>query len=316
MSALRPITLAMIVASSACSRPSPSSSDAGDKDAAAPMILAVSASATLPPSTVRHKSSPPGAMVLLKGGRFKMGTDGGGPGTEASRPAHWVTVSSFRMDVTEVTVSAYQACVNAGACKEPVEQKGEECTWTFPELDAHPVNCVTWSQADAYCRWAGKELPTEAMWEYAAAGQVDRYFPWGSAVPGREWGAPPDLDTYLSRCDRLSLCSRVSPQDGRADRCSRTCPPGSAPKGNTPAGVQDMAGNVAEWTADFYCGYDEKQCGNKARAVRGGYNADGGYGAWTKNRIGANPNEASGNLGFRCAQRASNEEGSAEAKMP
>lgn len=305
----------------ACSRPGPAPAPAGsvEHDASpsvqAPTAASVAMSAAAP--AARHKASPPGPLVLLKGGKFKMGTDGVGPGTEDSQPARWVTLPSFRLDIGEVTVSAYQACVSAGACTEPQKPANpgrERCTWSFPELDELPINCVVWSQAEAYCKWAGKELPSEEMWEYAAAGQVGRDFPWGWGIPGRDWGEPPDFEQYVSRCLRERLCSRTLP-GGRVEYCSQLCPPGSAPKGNTPAGIQDMAGNVAEWTASFFCPHDKPKCETKERTVRGGLTS-GGHGAWTRRRSGLEPNSTMENLGFRCAQRVGENEDVSKAKMP
>jgi formylglycine-generating enzyme required for sulfatase activity len=221
-----------------------------------------------------------------------MGTDGVGPGTENMGPAHTVKLPDFRLDVTEVTVAAYRACVNAGGCTAARRSIDgvyrEHCTWDVAGVDTDPINCVTWIQADVYCKWAGKELPTEEQWEYAARGKTGRDFPWGMAIRGHDnWGAPDDVITYVRGCDI----------DWRA-----TCPVGSAPKGNTPEGVKDMAGNVAEWTASIYCKYDNPRCGGEERALRGDSNTSAGQRLVGTFRGGVDPGEARDNIGFRCAQ--------------
>lgn len=130
------------------------------------------------------------------------------------------SVGTFELDVTEVTVAAYQACVDAGVCTVP--KSGERCNWGRRGRGAHPINCVDWEQANAFCGWAGKRLPTEEEWEYAARGNAGRTYPWGETAPSR-----------------TKLC---------LDRGDGTCPVCSRPSGSTPSGLCDMAGNVWEWT--------------------------------------------------------------------
>ena len=172
----------------------------------------------------------PTGMVFIAGTSFLMGDS---DGLLFDSPAHRVTLSSYCIDRTEVTVSAYRACTDSG-CTTP--ELGFECAlygnWTRTDHENHPINCVYWTQARAYCRSGGGDLPTEAQWEYAARGNDGRRYPWGSAVPSNEgcWGH--------------------SPGDGEL-----TCPVGSFPAGASPFGLLDMAGNVSEWTADWYWPY-------------------------------------------------------------
>jgi formylglycine-generating enzyme required for sulfatase activity len=235
-------------------------------------------------------------MILLRGGTFQMGTDGVGPGTEDMGPAHTVKLPDFRIDETEVTVAAYRACVNAGGCTaaEP-KAKGqlEGCTWDEAGLDSDPINCVTWPQADAYCKWAGKQLPTEEQWEYAARGKSGRDFPWGMGIPAHDnWGAPDDVESYITAC----------PVGWHGSVYRTTCPVGGALKGNTPEGVKDLGGNVAEWTASLYCKYDSPRCGDERRVVRGGSNRSAGSRLVGTFRGCTEPMGAIDEIGFRCAQ--------------
>jgi formylglycine-generating enzyme required for sulfatase activity len=97
-----------------------------------------------------------------------------------------VTLSAYCIDRTEVTVAAYRRCVEAGTCAaagvaHEAERKDRNAGKSG--VDDHPINCVDWSMADAYCKWAGGRLPTEAEWEYAARGSDGRRFPWGSEPP-------------------------------------------------------------------------------------------------------------------------------------
>ena len=173
-------------------------------------------------------------MILVPAGLF---TRGSMQGDSDEVPVR--TLDAFTIDKYEVSVSQYRACVEAGKCAKPGRflgaQHGYEedlCNGTRPDRDNHPINCMRWWEADQYCRWAGKRLPTEAEWEKAARGTDGRRFPWGGEQ---------------ANCDRAVI-------DDGGDGCGRetTWPVGSKPGGQSPYGVEDMSGNVWEWVDDWY----------------------------------------------------------------
>lgn len=139
------------------------------------------------------------------------------------------SLPAFSIDRTEITISAYQTCVDAGACTAPDE--GEACNWGVSGRERHPVNCVDWSQASAFCAWRGARLPTEWEWEKAARGTEGAMNPWG---------------------DDPADCSRAVIDEGTGNACGlgdTTFEVGSKPAGASPFGAVDMIGNVWEWTS-------------------------------------------------------------------
>ncbi len=226
-----------------------------------------------------------------------MGSDGVGYGTEDEGPSKFVVAPSFRIDVTEVTTSAYRACVEAGGCSAPMVEKTyipRACNWNYEHTDNDPVDCVTWHQAIDYCTWAKKELPTEDLWEYASRGKVGRDFPWGWSVAGHDWGAPDDINERMNgHCQGARIAAGLE---------GHTCPVGGAPKGDTPEGIHDLGGGVGEWTASPFCKYDKPGCGSPLRSVRGGPNRSGEQ-VRGVHRFGFVPAMAFQDVGFRCAQR-------------
>jgi len=246
-------------------------------------------------------------MVVIPGGSFDMGSDA--PEANADeRPVHRVTVATFRMDLTEVTVKAYRACVEARACSEPdayLPEKGNYrifCNWKHPERrDLHPINCVDYPQARAFCAWAGKRLPTEEEWEYEARGGADgRKYPWGQGEPTFR-----HLNGCGSECSPNLVAHRFP--GGRmlypaSDGWPETAPVGSFPAGASKHGVLDLAGNVWEWTASPYASYDGTHAEAK-RVLRGG--SWGGWDAQTErasNRFRLDETSRAQFLGFRCAR--------------
>jgi formylglycine-generating enzyme required for sulfatase activity len=136
------------------------------------------------------------------------------------KPMHTVTLAAFEIDVNEVTQEEYAACVAAKACTVP------SCEWDCTTAGM-PAGCIDFSQAKAYCAFAGKRLPTEAQWEKAARGTDGRKFPWGNQA---------------TDCDRVNMAGCGDAAD----------PVGSHPNGASPYGALDMSGNMVEMVADWY----------------------------------------------------------------
>ena len=218
-----------------------------------------------------------GDQVLVEAGEFIVGCresiDVGCAASEkAARP---LTLPSFSIDRTEVTVAAYRACVEAGVCSEP--DSGGACNYAMADRERHPVNCVDWNQSEAYCAWRGDRLPTEWEWERAARGTRGDRFPWGDA----------SVD-----------CSRAVIDDGSGNACGKgdgTFEVGSKPDGASSEGALDLIGNVWEWTSST-------PEGSSSRIVRGGaYYVE-------SNQLRASlgipfaPNGRADYVGFRCAR--------------
>jgi|GEM_PF-867020 len=207
-------------------------------------------------------------------------------------PYHEVTLSGYYIDTMEVTVSAYGDCVTAGGCTAPTT--GSFCNWGVAGKDNHPVNCVDWTQATAYCTWAGKRLPTEAEWEKAARGTDGRKYPWGNETATCHYAVMFDGD---------HVC-------GGGEATSAVC---EMPAGDSPYGLCDMSGNVWEWVSDWYDSgyYADSPSSNPTgpdsswgRVVRGGaYDAAPSIIRVSK-RLDSVPSYAGDNLGFRCARDA------------
>lgn len=224
----------------------------------------------------------PGSMVRLAAGRVRVGSDDGDPD---ERPRREVDVAAFELDALEVTVADYRRCVAAGACAP--SGPGADCNGA--ERPSHPVDCVGWDDATAFCAWAGKRLPTELEWEYAARGPEGRTYPWGEAPPAHR-----------------ACWSGEGSAAGREQRT--TCVVGTHPDGATPQGIHDLAGNVWEWTADPYCPYDAPGCIDERRVFRGGgFNNFVSQYLRSADRTRDKPTTRNGNLGFRCARSVGRE---------
>jgi serine/threonine-protein kinase len=227
--------------------------------------------------------------------------------------AREVTLSKgFFIDRNEVTVHAYQACLarrmcsaadhvvipaeaeevgleNVSPSKEFSDTWSRRCNEPRKALD-HPVNCVDFSNAESYCRFRGRRLPTEAEWERAARGEGGRPFAWGADEP----------DCGRSCFDKNGAC-RV------AGESVTTCTAGSYPNDATPDGLYDLGGNVAEWVLDGFvpspaAGVDPK--GDPAaprRVVRGASFLDDKDALRATHRTGVMPGTAHVSIGFRCA---------------
>ena len=186
-----------------------------------------------------HVQAQQAKLVWIAGGRLVRG--------ELRDPsmARSVVIRPFEMDRTEVTVDDFLTCVRGGACSE--SRMAENCNARLPGHGNYPVNCVTWRDSVAFCAWAGKRLPTEDEWEYAARGVTERAYPWGEDAP-----AP------------LLGCFQPAHEPG-------SCEVGTYPRGASPFGILDMAGGVFEWTTTQPCDCPDGICpACDKRVVRGG----------------------------------------------
>jgi formylglycine-generating enzyme required for sulfatase activity len=229
-------------------------------------------------------------MVRVPGGTFEMGSTAR---DDHASPVHVVSVGDFEIDATEVTVDAYARCQRAGACSPRSSHAGDDgwrCNGRSrgESRDQAPANCMTFGQAEAYCHWAGKRLPTEEEWEYAARGTDGRTYPWG------EWGKNHDGYPAFPH----AYCAVPGSEIGyRA---------GSLAKNVSPFGVRDMAGSVWEWTTGLYAATYDTAPTTRARVLRGGefgWSSEPDcrpYGA--AYRLGRDPGSADSNLGARCAR--------------
>jgi len=245
----------------------------------------------LPPTP----SATPG-MVYVPAGEFTMGSD---EGDSDEKPVHTVYLDAFYIDKTEVTNAQYQKCVEAGACQAPTICDWGEPTYGDASKADHPVVCVSWDGAKAYCEWAGKRLPTEAEWEKAARGTDGRVYPWGNTFDG----------SRLNFCDRN--CESDWKDSDADDGYAQTALVGSYPQGASPYGALDMAGNVGEWVADWYDSgyYSQSPARNppgpdsgESRVLRGGSWSGAPLYVRCAIRFWINPDLRYSNLGFRCAR--------------
>lgn len=239
------------------------------------------------PSVIARRGKHPlePEWVTLEGGSFRMGAE---DLSDRERPVHEVTLSPFKIARYPVTNAAYREYVHAGEAQPPQHwEKGE-----IPEgKENHPVVIVSWEDAVAYCKWLNEKLglkndarihlPTEAQWEFAAAGVAGIKYPWGDAEP-----------------DERRANFGMSIGD--------TTPVDAYPAGATPEGVIDLAGNVLEWCQDWYSKYPDQQQTDplgpdtgESRVLRGGSFYDGPEGLRCAYRYGYAPGGRYGYVGFR-----------------
>ena len=246
------------------------------------------------------------AMVFVPAGTFTMGDTIAQAMAECQKfendcqqswftseqPPHNVALNAYWIDKTEVTNFMYAMCVKAGACQMPSQSSSSTRASYYgnPQFDNYPVTFVNWTNASAYCTWAGARLPTEAEWEKAARGADGSTYPWGNISPSCSLA---NLDPYgKSACE------------------GDTSMVGSYPSGASPYGALDMAGNVWDWVNDWYGAayYASSPASNPPgpssgtlRVLRGG--------SWTNNENGMRsairvwniPSLSYDYFGFRCA---------------
>jgi iron(II)-dependent oxidoreductase len=232
-------------------------------------------------------------MMLIPATTFTMGSPPG-LGEVDEQPAHAVTLSAFEIDRFEVTAGQYWDCVAAGVCAAPdgYASQTQPHYLNDPAFDRHPMINVPWTEANRYCNWQGRRLPTEAEWEMAASWDVAKkaklQWPWGNEAGLANVG------------------------DSSAGEAAAV---GSFPADRSPLGVMDMAGNVSEWVLDWYkvdyysvaddtdpLGPTSRRGEGSGRVVRGGSFADPLVEARTANRRQQAETYGYPTVGFRCAR--------------
>jgi formylglycine-generating enzyme required for sulfatase activity len=263
-------------------------------------------------------------MVLIDGGEFFMGSDSEAEALATARPVHQVRVGDFCLDKTEVTVDAYRACSQQGICRRAFRDSwwprgnGDETEWKtdrdihsrlcnerYDDRGTHPINCVSWHQAKAYCAQVGKALPTEEQWEFAARRMDGRVYSWGDSKPDSE-----RMNGCGSECSawRQAMGAKPTPPLYEADDgFPGSAPVGSFPAGNTKEGISDLAGNVFEWTDDEFRPYGEIAKlveESPGRVIRGGaFNSYKPEFADPALRFPLAADAHSHGVGFRCAAK-------------
>jgi formylglycine-generating enzyme required for sulfatase activity len=221
-------------------------------------------------------------MVFVPEGPFDMGSD---EGWDSERPIHNVNLPAYWMDQTEVTNAQYELCVSASACDAPGNEKSFSRSEYYNniEFDDYPVINVSWYDANAYCEWAGKRLPSEAEWEKAARNGENLTYPWGEDIS----------------CERANYI----------DCIGDTTAVGTLPSGASPYGVLDLSGNVWEWVADWYnalyyedspLDYPKGPDSGAYRVVRGGSWNDYEWYLRSASRYSYFPDNKRVSVGFRC----------------
>lgn len=222
-------------------------------------------------------------LAYVPAGEFTMGSEDG----DDERPVHQVYLDAFWIDQTEVTNEKYLSCVEENQCNLPDKTNSATRLDYFYSLEFnnHPVIFVSWNDADDYCKWAGRRLPTEAEWEKAARGTDGNIYPWGNVDP---------KDSLLNYKGNYSDTTEV----------------GRYPDGASVYGVFDMAGNVWEWVNDIYDPkyYQTSPARNPSgpesgdyRVLRGGSWDPGNTIVKSTYRYSFFPKITNGIFGFRCA---------------
>lgn len=229
--------------------------------------LALCAILSLLPATGQETASAehtPDEMVLVPAGEFTMGASSDEGGLPDEQPLRLVYLSAFWIDRYEVTNAAYARFVQETGYQVPANAAPALTLWDhnspLPGIEQHPVVNVSWLDAVAFCRWAGKRLPTEAEWEKAARGTDRRTYPWGNewnfdhANSASYWAQRTVQFADSTQWEAFWIRGEgaaISKEKGVRGEVL-TLPVGSFPSGASPYGAMDMAGNAAEWVQDWY----------------------------------------------------------------
>jgi formylglycine-generating enzyme required for sulfatase activity len=276
----------------------------------------VSAPPPLASAEVKAPSCPE-RTAKIPAGQYFQGSDAK-DAAENEKPSHNVTLSAFCMDLYETTAKEYKACSDVGKCRRPSNEVewpkitpadrktySPLCTFGKPELDDHPINCVSFEMAATYCKAQGKRLPTEAEWEYATRGPDGRVYPWGDDPPTAK-----HLNACGTECVAWGQKHGVAfaPLYAADDGYPTTAPVGKFEAGRSRFGPYDVAGNVWEWVADWYAPYSAEAKTNpqgpdmgEKKVIRGGA-WNGSYTSWLRPsfRYAQAPEALSYGIGFRC----------------
>lgn len=241
-------------------------------------------------------------MIQIPGQYFWMGcthdsNDVYGCYTDA-KPIHTVYLDSYKIDKTEVTNVQYKQCVNAGICSPPGNNTSYSrfSYYNDPAYDNYPVIYVSWYDAQEFCTWAGKRLPTEAEWERAARGLDLIAYPWGNTSPSCSLAN----SMFLNTLEEWQYC------------LGDTADVNSFVTGASPEGVLNLAGNVYEWVVDWYSPdyYETSPLFDPtgpetgiSKVLRGGSWAYKPRHMLTSFRISDYPDAQKANIGFRCVSQ-------------
>ncbi|MDA0999266.1 MAG: SUMF1/EgtB/PvdO family nonheme iron enzyme [bacterium] len=264
--------------------------------AVAALVWMTLSGVALPPAGAAPAEGKYAGMVLIPAGPFQMGRDNG---PDDEKPAHQVYLSAFYIDRNLVRVSEYAEFIRAKSHLGPLGEMYLDApdpdarihrrggVWTADKgFENYPAAELSWHGAVAYCRWRGKRLPSEAEWEKAARGTDGRLYPWGNQPPTQE----------------LAFFGGFH---------GETVPVGRYPKGASPYGVLDMAGQVWEWTRSLYRKYPYQSRDGRenlktedTRVARGGTSSSDAEGLTATSRTPVDPGRLDTGhayFGFRCA---------------
>lgn len=254
-------------------------------------------------------------MVVIPAGEFLMGSNKKVDrlAYQAEMPQRTIYLDAYEIDKYEVTTVQYLKYVLANNLDPQVDWKFDGGNFQETMVN-HPIMHVTWFEADAYCKWAGKRLPTEAEWEKAARGADGRIYPWGNQPAGltrANFGRTGLSGPVRDRPERLLLYPPIISVDKYDNAVS-------------PYGLFQMVGNVAEWVADWYdkdyykTGPDRNPKGPETgthKAFRGGGWIDSTPTVRVAQRNGTDPKTSMNWLGFRCARDVSAQQSAAASPV-